>query len=230
VLLPYLLASQHSHAPLLQWALPPRCGPCLRRYAQYNSRGAAQHEFGKGLMLALYLLLRDYFPDQMLAEAEALPLAAWRACVRHGGYRMPFTHFAVAKDQVTPLHRHSDERVGSLFIGMAGARSLESSCPHKSALCKKVKRCLLQHHTFLKILGTAFAEAVGRCMSGDGEPPQHYALLLPELRVWIRLRPGLIIRFNATHLIHAITYDFQMEPPPASELEGKQHMYGEGTL
>lgn len=66
-------------------------------------------------------------------------------------------------------------------------------------------------------------------MSGDGEQPRHYALVLRGLRVWIRLRPGLIIRFNASQLEHAVMYDFQTEPPPASELEGKQHVYGEGT-
>lgn len=122
---PHVTVLQHSSALLLQWVPPSRYGPWLCRYPQYQtSRGAAQHEFGKGLSLALYLLLCDYFPDHMLAEAEALPLAAWRACMRHGGYRMPFTQFSVAKDQVSRVHRHSDERVGSLFIGMAGALAM----------------------------------------------------------------------------------------------------------
>lgn len=63
-------------------------------------------------------------------------------------------------------------------------------------------------------------------MSGTGAVPRRWAFVFSELGVWVRLRPGLVLHYNASRLTHATFYDFQPLPPPADDLASQQRVYG----
>ena len=57
-------------------------------------------------------------------------------------------------------------------------------------------------------------EAMLHVYAGPGEPPDRYVFVMPSLCMYVPLRPGLLMRYNASRIYHGTWHDFDDRPPP----------------